>query len=208
MRRVILILFSSLVLVLASTSVIFAQTPNTNFNRFEDRLRELREDRQRKLESLQEKQQELKGKRQDLKEKIATKQAELRQKVIARIKSVFTRILKRYNAALARLDKIADRIATRIDKLNARGVDTSAAQARLTEAEGLGTAAAQAIVDAQAQVSAIDENSATVKDAVHTATTAIKSAKRALFDYHKGLVAAIRELKAAAALKEGTRSAE
>src|SRR3990170_2560018 len=186
MRRVILILFSSLVLVLASTSVIFAQTPNTNFNRFEDRLRELREDRQRKLESLQEKQQELKGKRQDLKEKIATKQAELRQKVIARIKSVFTRI----------------------DKLNARGVDTSAAQARLTEAEGLGTAAAQAIIDAQAQVSAIDENSATVKDAVHTATTAIKSAKRALFDYHKALVAATRELKAAAALKEGTRSAE
>ena len=176
-------------------------------NRFEDRLRELREDRQRKLEEFKEKKQEVKNQRQDLKEKIATKQAELRQRTVAKIKSVFTRILKRYNAALARLDKIADRIATRIDKLKARGVDTSAAQAKLTEAEGLGTAAAQAIVDAQAQVSAIDENSATVKDAVHTATTAMRSAKKALFDYHKALVAATRELKAAAALREGTGGA-
>ena len=203
-----MILCSSLVLVLASISVTFAQTQNTNFDRFEDRLKELRVDRQRKLEELKEKQQELLQKRQDLKEKISTRQAELRQRTVARIKSVFTKILKRYNAALARLDKIAERIATRIDKLKARGVDTTTAQAKLTEAEGLGTAAAQAIADAQAQVSAIDENSATVKDAVHTATTAMKSAKRALFDYHKGLVAAIRELKAAAALKEGTRSAE
>ena len=202
-----MILCSSLVLVLASISVTFAQTPNANFNRFEDRLRELSEDRQKKLERLQEKQQELKGKRQDLKEKIATKQAELRQRTVARIKSVFTRILKRYNAALARLDKIADRIATRIDKLNARGVNTSAASARLTEAEGLATTAAQAIADAQAQVSAIDENSATVKDAVHTAVAAMRSTKKALCDYHKGLVAAIRELKAAAALKEGTGGA-
>lgn len=202
-----MILCSSLVLVLASISATFAQTQNTNFNRFEDRLKELREDRQRKLESLQEKQQELLQKRQDLKEKIATRQAELRQKVIERIKSVFTKILKRYDAALARLDKIADRIATRIDKLKAKGVDTSAVQAKLTEAEGLGTAAAQAIADAQAQVSAINENSTTVKDAVHAAGAAIRSAKKALFDYHKGLVAATRELKAAAALKEGTGGA-
>jgi len=207
MRRIVLILFSSLVFVLASISVTLAQTQDTNFNRFEDRLRELREDRQRKLEEFKEKKQEVKNQRQDLKEKIATKQAELRQRTVAKIKSVFTRILKRYNAALARLDKIADRIATRIDKLKARGVDTSAAQAKLTEAEGLGTAAAQAIVDAQAQVSAIDENSATVKDAVHTATTAMRSAKKALFDYHKALVAATRELKAAAALREGTGGA-
>ena len=72
MRRIVLILFSSLVFVLASISVTLAQTQDTNFNRFEDRLRELREDSQRKLEELKEKKQEVKNQRQDLKEKIAT----------------------------------------------------------------------------------------------------------------------------------------
>ena len=43
---------------------------------------------------------------------------------------------------------------------------------------------------------------------MHTAKDAIGAAKDALKAYHKGLVAAIRELKASAALREATQGAE
>ena len=109
---------------------------------------------------------------------------------------------------MARLDKIAQRIATRIDKLKARGVDTSSAESALLAAETKGLAAAAAIENAQAQIDAIDPTSASVRDAVHSARDAIGSAKKAVGEYHKALVSAIRNLKAAHDLREGTESAE
>ena len=170
----------------------------------QERLWELRETRQ----DLQERRQETLERHQAVKEQVATKQAEARQRVVKRIKAVFEKILQRLNAALVRLDKIADRIASRIDKLQAKGVDTSKAEAKLLEAEKLGSQAKATIDDAQAKIAVIDPASTTVKDAVHQVVETVRSAKKALFDYHKALVAAIRELKAAANLREGTNEAE
>ena len=179
---------------------------------FSERLEELREQRSARLEELREKRDEkigeLREKRAELKERIATRQAELRLRVIERIKKVFSKILARLEAALARLDKIEQRIATRIDKLKDKGVDTIAAEQQLEEAESMGAAAAQAIDDAQAAIDAIDPESSTVRDGVHAARDAQRGAKQALKNYHKALVEAIRELKAARELREATEDAD
>jgi len=179
---------------------------------FQQKLLELRNKREQFTEKQLEKVEQLKeriGTRSaENKERVATRQAQARKKVVERIKSVFGKILKRYTAALQRLDKIADRIASRIDKLKAKGVNTAKAEAGLTEAEKLGAQAKVAIDDAQAKIAAIDPASTTVKDAVHQSVDAVKAAKKALFSYHKGLVAAIRELKAVANLKEATNEAD
>lgn len=184
--------------------VILAQ----NAGDVEDRLHETREKRQEIIDRQKIKRENLKERKQDVREKIATRQAEVKQRVVEKIKNVFSKILRRLNAALARLDKIAQRIAARIDKLNARGVDTSAAQSALLAAETKGSAAAVAIENAQAQIDAIDPSSASVRDAVHSARNAVASAKGALKEYHKALVEAIKKLKSAADLREGTESAD
>ncbi|OGD98133.1 hypothetical protein A3A49_01625 [Candidatus Curtissbacteria bacterium RIFCSPLOWO2_01_FULL_38_11b] len=214
MRREIILPFflaflaSLTIYSLCSAGLVFAQTGET----VQDRLENVRENRleilgrqKQKRENIRENVQET---RQDIREKVATKQAELRAKVVERIKNVFSKILRRLNAALVRLDKIAQRVATRIDKLKARGVDTSAAEAALLNAEGKGSAAAVSIENAQVQIEVIDPTSSTVRDAVHAARAAVGGAKDALKAYHKALVLAIRELKSAHDLREGTESAE
>ena len=214
MRREIILPFflaflaSLTIYSLCSAGLVFAQTGET----VQDRLENVRENRleilgrqKQKRENIRENVQET---RQDIREKVATKQAELRAKVVERIKNVFSKILRRLNAALVRLDKIAQRVATRIDKLKARGVDTSAAEAALLNAEGKGSAAAVSIENAQVQIEVIDPTSSTVRDAVHAARAAVGGAKDALKAYHKALVLAIRELKSAHDLREGTERAE
>lgn len=209
MKKILLPLFLTLFLCILSSSIVFAEPANTSATNAEEKLQELRLKREELKKQNQERQeQRITTVRDDFKERVATKQAEVRQKVVERIKTIFTKILKRFNAALARLDKIAERIASRIDKLKNRGVDTSKAETALAGAESLGAKAASAISDAQVKIDAIDAQSASVVDAVHAARSAVQSVKQALFDYHKGLVAAIRELKAANVLREGTNSAQ
>lgn len=138
---------------------------------------------------------------------IASKVAELRTRVIEHIKKVFSRILDRTMAALDRLNKIVDRINSRIAKLKSKGVNTSAAETALANCNNnQKVAAVAAIADAKAKVAAIDSSSANVRDAVHTANSAMRAAKRALHEYHKCLVEVTRMLKAASP-KEATGSA-
>jgi len=175
---------------------------------------------QHRLEDQREKRDEVRQRQQDRREEIGQKREEARsnraeekleiakQKIAERIKKIFAVILRRLNAALVRLDRIAERVATRIDKLNERGVNTTAAEEALVSAEVLGARAAQAVGQASAAVEAIDTTDLSVREAMHAAKDAIGVAKDALKAYHKGLVAAIRELKASAALREATEGAE
>src|SRR3990167_6924562 len=168
-----------------AAGLVFAQSGETVNGRLEnvrERRQEILERQREKRESVRE---NIQQRRQDVREKIATKQAQLRERTVLKVKSVFSKILRRYNAALARLDKIAGKIATRIDKLKARGVDTSAAEAALLNAEGKGSAAAVSIENAQVQIEVIDPTSSTVRDAVHAARAAVGGAKDALKAYHK-----------------------
>lgn len=194
-------------LIIFSRTSVFAHTESF-IESAADRLSEMREKRMEIQEKYQQRKEEFRQRRENLRERVATRQAVSRQKVIERIKIVFGNILDRLDKALARLDKIAERIATRIDKLKEKGVDTSAAEAKLADAEVMGAAAAGAISDAKLKVEQIDSSSLAVKDAVHAASEAVKGAKAALFDYHKALVAALRELKASRDLREGTESAQ
>lgn len=162
------------------------------------------------LEQLREKRHEFREFKKDARERVgigkaASGAAGLRQKAVEAIKTAFENILSRFDAALLRLDKIANRIAARIDKLNSKGVDTSAAKAALLNAEKSGAAAKQAIDKAKSDVSAIDTTS-TVKDAVHSAVASVKAAKGSLMSYQKALVLAVRNLKAASGLREGSES--
>lgn len=201
--RFFLLLF---LLIIFSRTSVFANTESFSESAA-DRLNEMREKRMEIQEKYQQRREKFRQSRENLRERVATRQAASRQKVIERIKVVFGNILDRLDKALARLDKIAERIATRIDKLKEKDVDTSAAEAKLADAEVAGAAAAGAISDAKLKVEQID-SSATVKDAVHAASEAVKGAKAALFSYHKALVAVLRELKASRDLREGTESAQ
>ncbi len=159
------------------------------------------------LQEVKERRQEL---RQNVREKVeigkaASAAAGLKAKAVTAIKAAFEKILSRFDAALVRLDKISNRIATRIDKLNAKGVDTSAAKTALLSAESAGASAKQAIDKAKADVAAIDTTS-TVKDAVHASLASVKAAKESLKSYQKALVLAVRNLKAASGLREGSES--
>ena len=175
---------------------------------------------QHRLEHRREKRDEIRQRQQDRREEIGQKREETRsnqaeerleiakQKIAERVKKIFAVILRRLNAALVRLDRIAERIATRIDKLNGRGVNTTAVEEALTSAEVLGASAAQAVGEASAAIEAIDTTDLSVREAMHAAKNAVGAAQDALKAYHKGLVAAIRELKASAALREATEGAE
>lgn len=205
MRFLFLPIFLLFFSIFTQTS-LFAEGGTTVTFNVKDRLEQLREKRQEKLEKLADKRQEkidkLESKRAEIKDKSASREAGIKQRIVEKIKKVFTKILERLQAALERLDNLAVRIATRIDKLNEKGVDTSKAETELAEAESLGAFAAQSIADAQAAVDAIDPQSTSVRDAVGLAKEAVRSAKETLSAYHKALVEALRELKAAAALRE------
>jgi len=208
MRKIFLALFFALLLSISTYSIVFAAPVNSATVNAQEKLQELRKSREELKKQNQERQEQRITIRDDFTERVATKQAEVKKNVVEKIKTIFTRILKRLNAALTRLDKIAERIASIIDKLKGRGVDTTKAETALASAESLGARAASAISDAQAKIDAIDAQSTSVRDAVHAAKDAVRSARQALFDYHKGLVAAIREVKAAQAHREGTNSAQ
>ena len=208
MRKTLLSVILAIFLCVWSVGAVLAQSTNTSATNAQEKLQELRLNREELKKQNQERQEQRITVRDDFKERVATKQAEVKQRVVEKIKTIFTKILERLNAALARLDKIAERIASRIDKLKAKGINTAVAEAKLAEAEKLGAAAATAIDSAQAQINAIDSSSTNVREALHAAQEAIRSARKALFDYHKALVTAIRELKAAATLREGTSEAD
>lgn len=162
-------------------------------------------------QELNDKKQELKQdfveKRDELKQKEASRMAELKAKRLEMLKKRFTFLSRNINAYFGRLDKISGKISARILKLQSQGVNTSKAQAKLDEAKVLRdvakTAIDKAIIDAQSVAGASD-----IKAATEKAMVSIKDAKAAIFNYHKKLVEATRELKAARELKEGTGSAE
>lgn len=162
-------------------------------------------------QELKDKKQELKQdfneKKDELKEKEASKRAELKNKKLELVKKRFAYLSRHLNAYLLRLDKISGKISARITKLNTKGIDTSKGQAKLAEAKALRDLAKnaidKAIIDAQSVAGSSD-----IQAATNTAVASIKDAKTALFNYHKKLVEAARELKASRELREGTGSAE
>jgi hypothetical protein len=163
--------------------------------------------RQEIKDKRQEIRQDFQEKKDDLKEKEASRMAELKAKRVEMLKKRFTFLSRNINAYLERLDKISGKISARILKLQAMGVDTSKAQAKLDESKALRdiakTAVNKAIIDAQSVAGATD-----IKAATEKAMVSIRDAKTAIFNYHKKLVEATRELKAARELREGTGSAE
>lgn len=197
---------SALPILLAVSIFAFSLTPVFAENLpggIQARLEQLRQNR----EKLQEIRQDIKSD-VGLRNSVASGTAQLRQRAVDTIKTVFVAILSRFDAALLRLDNIASRMASRIDKLTARGINTSAAQAALLQAETAGANAKQAIDKAKADVGAIDSSSTTVRQAVQVAVNSVKAAKSALKVYQTALVSVLKDLKAAAGLKEGSTSAK
>lgn len=207
MKVVKKIFISSVVVVFAmfvSSTLILAKEGSDDSNRFSSS--KSGKFLEKKLE-LKDKKQDFKEKKDELKEREASKRAELKEKKLEMLKKRFANLSRHLKAYLLRLDKISDKISLRIAKLNAKGVDTSKGQTKLSEAKLLRdlarTAIDKAIIDAQSVVGASD-----IKVATDRALASIKDAKTALFNYHKKLVEATRELKASRELREGTGSAE
>jgi hypothetical protein len=146
---------------------------------------------------------ELKEKRMEFKEKESSKMAEVKAKVQKNLTKRLSNINRHIGAYLERLDKIASKIDSRIKKLKAKGVDTSKAEAKLADALVLGGLARSAINSANTDI-----GNATDKASVETAMASIRTAQKALFVYHKGLVDALRELKVANGHLEGSSSAK
>src|SRR3989338_991198 len=121
MRKIFLALFFALLLSISTYSIVFAAPVNSATVNAQEKLQELRKNREELKKQNQERQEQRITIRDDFTERVATKQAEVKKNVVEKIKTIFTRILKRLNAALTRLDKIAERIASRIDKLRGKG---------------------------------------------------------------------------------------
>ena len=134
-------------------------------------------------------------KQEEFRTKIATREAAFKQKFAKRVKEILTSHVKHQQKVLARLDAIAVKIQTRIDKLNSQGVDTTAASAKLSEAKTMGVVASAAVDTAKTKVDAIDTSSTDVRSQAQEARDAVKAARKTLFDYHKGLVAVLVEIK-------------
>ena len=207
-RAVRFLILSAFVFPMVVTPVVAHEDNEGDTNNAQHRLEDLRVKRDEAKQRLQDRREEIQQKRDETGDKVEERLEIAKQKIAERIKKVFAVIVRRLNAALVRLDRIAERIATRIDKLNERGVNTTAAEEALASAEVLGAGAAQAVGDASAAIEAIDTTDLSVREAMHAAKDAIGAVKDALKAYHKGLVAAIRELKASAALREATEGAE
>lgn len=204
MRKPALLILLAASLFIFSLSPVLAQSTSSGEpGGIRTRLELLRE----KREQFRETKQSVKS-RIGINSKIASGAAGLRQKTVDGIKAAFENILSRFDAALLRLDNIANRMATRIDKLKAKGVDTVAAQAALVQAETAGANAKQAIDKAKLDIRAIDASSTTVKDVVHSAVNSVKAAKAALKSYQVALVLALRNLKSAQGLREGSTGAK
>lgn len=204
----------SLVLVFTAVGGIYATENNFDAK---SKLEELRSKRKEQIEKEKERLQKIKEnkkeavdkfkeKRDELKEKEASRRAEVKQKVAEKVKELLLRAAEHQGKTLERLDKIAEKIAARIDKLNEKGVNTGNALNELAEAEATGAVAQQAISDAKASIEAIDPSTADAA-AVEVAKETLRKSKKSLFDYHKALVEALRELKASKALREGTNAA-
>lgn len=196
-------IFTSLVVVAfavtISSSLILAKDGDDDSSRFGS-LNSTRLAFQENRERMLEKNQELKD---QFKEKEASRMAEVKAKVQQNLTKRLSNIDRHLGAYLERLDKIAAKIDSRIKKLKAKGVDTSKAESKLADALVLGGLARSAINIANADIL-----SAKDKVSVTTAMASIKSAQKALFVYHKGLVEALRELKVANAFGEGSGSAK
>lgn len=206
MVKKVIFVFSAIIFLSIFVIPVSAANDTTRDKLEQLRLKreEIHDLQKERINDIRQKQKEV---RQDLREKVATRAAELKTKAVGSIKDAFLRMLKKHEERLARLDAIAEKIATRIDKLKERGVNTSAATAKLATAEGLGTAAESALADAKTKVEAIDPNSSTPRDAVAAAKSAVQSSRQALMAYHKSLVEVLRELKSSNALREGSGSA-
>lgn len=154
-----------------------------------------------------EKRAQLKERKEELREKSASRAAERWEKRKEIVKRFSTKALEKLTNAVARLDKIAEKIQKRINKLNEKGVDVSSMQASLDDCADSKAAALAAIDAAKLKVEAISDDGkvdGTAKDAYG----AVRSAREAVWNYHKCLVGVLRQLKAAAALREGTESAK
>lgn len=171
---------------------------NSTSGKFDQRL-----DLTKKKLEIQDKKQEFRNEHEASREQEASKQAEVKAKVQENLTKRLSNTKRHLNLYLERLDKIAAKIASRIVKFKAKGVDTTKAEAKLAEAKILGSSAKIAIDKA-----VLDIGSATDKASVDNAINSVKAAKTALFNYHKGLVFALRELKSAANLREGSGSAK
>ncbi len=189
-RKILIFLIVAVFAVSVSSSLILAKEDNDS-SRLNPVGVELKDNRADLLE-----------KRQELKEKEASRVAEVKAKFEANLTKRLTNVSKHLSAYLERLDKIASKIDSRIKKLKARGVDTKKAESKLGDALVLGGLARSAVSTANADIA-----SAKDKASVQVAMASIKSAQKALFAYHKGLVDALRELKVANGQKEGSGSA-
>lgn len=154
-----------------------------------------------------EKLSQLQERKDELREKAASRAAEFWGKRKEIVKRFLTKALEKLTNAVARLDRIANKIQKRINKLADKGVNVSSMQAALDDCADSKAAALAAIDAAKLKVEAISDNGkadGTAKDAY----AAVRSAKEAVFSYHKCLVGVLRQLKAAAVLREGTESAK
>jgi len=204
MNKVIFALIISVFTITLLISPVVAKNDSEASDNAKHRLEELREKREGIKLRIQEKREAIQDKKAERMAKVEEKLEASKQRIAEKIKKLLATMVRRLSAALVRLDGIAERIASRIDKLDDKGVDTSGAQQALADAEILGAEAAEAVGGAAAAIEGIDTADKSAREIISEARGVIRETKGVLKAYHKGLVAAIVELKASSKLREGT----
>ena len=87
-------------------------------------------------EKVEERREDMASRTDAVREKIEERKAVISERIKNRILALADNVTRKMKAAIGRLTQIIGRFETRIDTLEARGVDGSAAQAKLDEATG------------------------------------------------------------------------
>ena len=221
MKKLLSVLAVSVFALVVSTSFVLAEGSNSGSSDSNSGTSEthrsipraiggfsadLRDDKEQIKDKLKNESELLHRKQEELKEKNSSRSAEFKQRATEELKKNFGKLDLHLLAYLDRLNKIADKIDSRIAKLKARGVDTSAAEAKMASAKVLGDAAAAAIQKAVTDIGSVSSTAAT-QESIMNARQSVEAARRALVAYHKGLSDVVRILARSTGLKESTGSA-
>ncbi len=137
------------------------------------------------------------------------RRAMLSERAQERITNLAANISNRMDAAVLRLTQIIDRLTERAYELNARGVDTDAAEGHLADAQTAVDAAAALIADIDEQVAAMTGSESPKEDwaAVRTTFESTKAELMKARDALRAAVAALKEAVAGADLGTGVSDA-
>lgn len=169
----------------------------------EERREEMASRTEAVREQMEERRENMASRTEAVREQIAERREALSERTRNRVLALADNISQKMLAAIDRLEQIIGRFETRLVALEARGIDGTAAQAKLDEAKDSLTTAKRIVNDEVNNLVDQTVDSENPRETWRAARTAFSEAREAIKDAHQDLREALALLKAAVADTEG-----